>query len=222
MLLFSSSTLPRASRLKCHGRLEGTPPLVCVWDWQSAPIITGTSVGGLTDILTLCDPAGCLAPELIPVRLFTASSCPSSHTTTLSCCSLIDVVCIWGVCGCALWHHNGTSSSRPKYMEAFWTCRTSSHRMNSSLILAIHTQVSGHRPRDSFTKPSFKMGTLSPDAIWWMYSVFRPLLGSPVVMSGVAIITDVPVSIVTRHDLSAIHPSVFLLSWSCFSNMLNI
>jgi hypothetical protein len=57
--------------------------------------------------------------------------------------------------------------------------------MNSLVILALNTQVvSGHHPRVSF-QISLKMGRVSLDAVCRAHRV-----GSPVVMSSLAMVTD--------------------------------
>jgi hypothetical protein len=44
----------------------------------------------------------------------------------------------------------------------------------------------------------------------------------PAVMSGLASITDAPVSVVTGHDLSPMRPSVFRVLWPWFSDRLSV
>jgi hypothetical protein len=100
---------------------------------------------------------------------------------------------------------------------------TSSPRMNLSVRVATNTQVIRSRhPSVIFTNASFKMGRTSRDAICRMCSVVRSLLGSHLVMSRLAIITNDLVSMVTRHDVSPIHPLEFRLSWPCFANVLHV
>jgi hypothetical protein len=52
-----------------------------------------------------------------------------------------------------------------------------------------------------------------------MYGQVRSLSGSPAVMSGLAIITEAPVSMVIRHHL---FPSAFRLSSPSLANMLGV
>jgi hypothetical protein len=53
------------------------------------------------------------------------------------------------------------------------------------------------------------MGRIFPDAICRMYGIDKSLSGSPVVVSGLAIVTDDLVSIVTKQDLPLVYPLVF-------------
>jgi hypothetical protein len=85
---------------------------------------------------------------------------------------------------------NGTFSSpsritwRLKSMEASWACISLSPRMNSSVILATSTPVdSGHRPRLTVTRASFKMRSISPDAVYRAHFKGRSLLSSHAAMS---------------------------------------
>lgn len=66
------------------------------------------------------------------------------------------------------------------------------------------------------------MERISPDAICKTCGVFRSVSGSPAVRSGLAIVTDVPVSMVMRHHLSHIRPSAFRLPWPCFGYTLSV
>jgi hypothetical protein len=82
----------------------------------------------------------------------------------------------------------------------------SSTRINSSVILVTNTPVVDWcRPKDNVTKASFEMERVCPDAVCRAHFVDGTLLGSPAVMTGLTIVTDAPVSTVTRHDLSPIH-----------------
>jgi hypothetical protein len=116
-------------------------------------------------------------------------------------------------------HRSDTSSSpscstwRLKSTNALWACMTLGPR-----ILVTNTQVvSGRRPGVSFTKASFKMGSVSPDAagctVWAGHS------GSRVVMSGLEMGTKDLVSMVTRYVICSVRPSACGLSWPCFSDM---
>jgi hypothetical protein len=63
----------------------------------------------------------------------------------------------------------------------------SSPKMSSSVISATNTQISsGHRPRVSVTKASFKIGRVSPDAVCRAHFVDGSLSGSPAAMSGLS------------------------------------
>jgi hypothetical protein len=70
-----------------------------------------------------------------------------------------------GECRCNSGHPSGTSSlcnlstRRFRSMAALWACRTSSPRVNSSVILATNTTVFGGRcPGVRVTKASSKVG----------------------------------------------------------------
>jgi hypothetical protein len=67
--------------------------------------------------------------------------------------------------------------------------------MKLSVISAAYTPIS--------PSASFKTRRMSPDAI------LCSLSGSPAVMSDLAIVTDAPVSAVTRHGLTPIQPLAF-------------
>lgn len=98
-----------------------------------------------------------------------------------------------------------------------------SPRMKSSVILAMNIQVaSGHCPRDSFMKASFKMGKVFSDAVCRAYHVGGSLSVSPAMMSGLAMVTDTLVSMVTRHAFSYICSSACRLSWLYFSVKLSM
>jgi hypothetical protein len=75
------------------------------------------------------------------------------------------------------------------------------------VILEMNTQVvNRRRPRVNFREAFFRMGKVSPDGYWWTYGVVRSLSGSSVVMSGNAIFTDTPVSLIIIRDIS--NPSI--------------
>jgi hypothetical protein len=140
----SSCSLLRAVRSTCHGPLGGIPPLVWV------------------------------ALEPSPTRLPATSRGPSSHAITalphqVSSTSLLPL--LWGNKNSHTpWHDNETSSSPshttwcPKSTDAPWVHKTSSPRMNLSMIYMTYTQViSGHCPRVHSTNASFMIGRISPN-----------------------------------------------------------
>jgi hypothetical protein len=91
----------------------------------------------------------------------------------------------------------------------------SSPRVNSLVILGTNTQiVSGRHPRVSPMLPLRWGGSLL------VLSAGQTSV-SPAVMSGQAIVTDTPMSVVTRHIFSPIHPSLCKLSWPPPSNTLS-
>jgi hypothetical protein len=109
--------------------------------------------------------------------------------------------------------HNDTSSrsSRStrcsKSTEASLARRTSSPGINSSVISATNTQIRKALRHSQLHSASFKTGSVSPDAVCRMYGRLGLLSGCPAVMSGLAMVTDYPVSVVTQNGLSCIHPS---------------
>jgi hypothetical protein len=109
------------------------------------------------------------------------------------------------------WRHKSTDSS---------ACMTSRLRLNSSVILATNSQVvRARRPRISCTKASLKMGKVVPD-VCSAHRVGRSLSGSPLVVSGLVMVTDARLSVVTRHDLSHIRPSACRLSSVLFHTLV--
>jgi hypothetical protein len=66
--------------------------------------------------------------------------------------------------------------------------------------------------RVSSKRVSFKTGMVSLDAVWKTYCRLNYLSGCPTTMSGLTTVTDVSVSMVTRHGFSRIQPSVIRLS----------
>jgi hypothetical protein len=106
-----------------------------------------------------------------------------------------------GECGRAPCSRTSTSSSPSrstwivKSTDASCACMTSSPRRNSSVILAMTTQVSGRGPRVSFTEASYKIWRASLDAVCRARRVGWSLSGRPAVMSGLAMVTDASVSI---------------------------
>jgi hypothetical protein len=115
------------------------------------------------------------------------------------------------------------STKCPKSTDASWVCTTSSPWMNLSVIFMTYTHViSGHCPRANCTNASFKTGRVSPNASCRKNGQVSSLSGTPEVMTGQAIITDAPVSMVTRHDFPPIQPSTFRLSSPCLTDTLNV
>lgn len=112
-------------------------------------------------------------------------------------------------CGFTPGYHNCTSSlpshstECPKSMEASWVCKTSSPRMNLSVVVAANTQVvSACHPRVSISSTSFKTWRVSPGTVCKICNQVSSLSDSQTVISGLSIITDVLVSVATRHDIS--------------------
>jgi hypothetical protein len=115
-------------------------------------------------------------------------------------------------CGCTPGHHNCTSSlpnhstECHKSMEASWVCKTSSPRMNLAVILTANALVvSAYHPRVSSSNTSFKTWRVSPVTVRQDLQPGR-FSDSPTVISGLVIISNVLVSVVTRHDFSPFHP----------------
>jgi hypothetical protein len=77
--------------------------------------------------------------------------------------------------------------------------------------------VMEHHPRVNSINISFKREKIHSDVICRMYGLVSSLSGSPVVMSGLAIVTGALVSMVMRHDLFL---SAFRLSSPSLTNIL--
>lgn len=84
-------------------------------------------------------------------------------------------------------------------------------RINSSVISATLPK---------YIRDSYGRGCVSPGAIYRMYS--QLLSVSPEVMSGLAVVTDALVSMVTRHGMPPIQPSVFRLLSPLSANMSSV
>jgi hypothetical protein len=75
--------------------------------------------------------------------------------------------------------------------------------MSSSVISTTNIQIYTVRhPRVSATK-AFKMGRVSPDAVFKAHFVDGYLSGSPVLMCGLTTVTAAPLSMVTEQGLSS-------------------
>jgi hypothetical protein len=97
----------------------------------------------------------------------------------------------------------------------------SSPIVDSSVILVMNIQVvSVCCHRVNVIEASFKIGRVSPDNICRMSFVGGSLSGSPDVMSDLAVVMDVPVSVITRYAFSPIHSSACRLSWPSLTSML--
>jgi hypothetical protein len=84
--------------------------------------------------------------------------------------------------------------------------------MNSSAISMTNTKIYRDLcPRVISTSAYFKRGRVSPDAVCRLFNRLGFLSGSPMTMSGQAMVTDVPVSLFTLHSL----PSSCLWCSSC-------
>lgn len=114
------------------------------------------------------------SPGPVPARLFTVSrtsddtAAASSHrNAATSSLPFIQGVERGRALGC---RNDFLIPSRTwclKFTDASWACITLSSRTNSSVTLSTNTQaVSGRRARVNVTNTFFKIGRVSPDAIW--------------------------------------------------------
>lgn len=131
---------------------------------------------------------------------------------------------MWGDdCVYPPWNCNGTFSSSiystwpSKSVETSWACKTSSPRMNLSVILAVGTEVcTRHHSRASSGSIPIKRGRVFHDVICRTNGQGCCLSGSPVVILGWAMLMDALMLIVTRHDMFPIQP-LALVSLLCVS-----
>lgn len=75
-----------------------------------------------------------------------------------------------------------------------------------------HPNIHGLRPRASCTKVSSRIKRAYPDAVSGSMCPLGFLLGHPAATSGLAIVTNAPVLMITRHGLSRIQPWASRLS----------
>jgi hypothetical protein len=104
---------------------------------------------------------------------------PSQHFHIRSIDTTLLLLFIEGYeCCQALRHHNGTWC--PKFMDALWVCKTSSPKINLSVVLVTNTLVvSGRCPNINSTDTSFKMGRVLPEAMCRMYGPGQLSFGLP-------------------------------------------
>jgi hypothetical protein len=84
-----------------------------------------------------------------------------------------------------------------------------------------HLNIHGIRPRASCTKVSLRMKRVYPDTVSASMCPLGFLLGHPAATSGLAIVTNAPVSMITRHGLSQIQPWESRLSSALWAIILN-